>query len=524
MIEGSSTYSGAAAAGRPAAGRRIDAYWLVGLALTAASVFLFFVNTRHGIGILPDSTRYMGISEVPYDAPVYHWMLQGPAATGMGLSQGAKLIALFFLCANCLLLWHILARTTGRYGAAALGSALILFAPAFVAFHAVAMSEAPFLFCLLLAIETLRQFWIGRQRGWVFACGLAIGVGALVRFTAPPMGAAIALALLCDRRVPLRRRFGDALILAAVSAFLFLGWSVASELVVGRSTGRALAFYGNMKTADLWASLNTFTIWLFPSLVPMAIRLVVTCAALAGATYLFVRHVRNMMRDEAPSASGLLTLALGFFFPIYLCFMVLAISLEANLTFNSRYGLPIYMTGIMMLTILLARIPRRDRTLRTARIAFLILGLLVLGSNLVRSADRSRAAYRDGIGYAGVSFTRSPLMEDVARLPENATLYSNGQDAIAYVLGRPTHLSPSDVLYRTGLPDPANPLSQQIARINREAAAGPVYIIFVDGVDWRFYLVPEERLQRLLTLKPVAREKDGRIYAVVSPSAPSPIR
>src|SRR3546814_9457230 len=67
----------------------------------------------------------------------------------------------------------------------------------------------------------------------------------LVRFTAPPLGAAIAICLLINPRHPLRQRILDACRIAVVSGSIFVLWTFASEALVGRSTGRPLQFYGN---------------------------------------------------------------------------------------------------------------------------------------------------------------------------------------------------------------------------------------------------------------------------------------
>src|SRR3546814_15937285 len=54
-------------AGIPA--NNVDAriFWTGGIACVLVSSFLFLLGTRYGIGILPDSTRYMSINDKPFD-------------------------------------------------------------------------------------------------------------------------------------------------------------------------------------------------------------------------------------------------------------------------------------------------------------------------------------------------------------------------------------------------------------------------------------------------------------------------
>src|SRR3546814_5877234 len=74
------------------------------------SSFLFLLGTRYGIGILPDSTRYMSINDKPFDAPLYPWMLMGLAATGISIEYTAKLAGLLLVGVNSALIWYLLAK------------------------------------------------------------------------------------------------------------------------------------------------------------------------------------------------------------------------------------------------------------------------------------------------------------------------------------------------------------------------------------------------------------------------------
>src|SRR3546814_14747636 len=118
-------------AGIPA--NNVDAriFWTGGIACVLVSSFLFLLGTRYGIGILPDSTRYMSINDKPFDAPLYPWMLMGLAATGISIEYAAKLACLLLVGVNSALIWYLLARAKNRSASSAIGRPILLLSPTF---------------------------------------------------------------------------------------------------------------------------------------------------------------------------------------------------------------------------------------------------------------------------------------------------------------------------------------------------------------------------------------------------------
>src|SRR3546814_412185 len=208
------------------------------------------------------------------------------------------------------------------------------------------MSEPLFIFAILVTLLTLLRYWETEERTWLLACGIGVGAASLVRFTAPPLGAAIAICLLINPRHHLRQRILDACRIAVVSGSIFVLWTFASEALVGRSTGRPLQFYGNMDSDAWMSSLAALMAWLLPEQLPIAARITVFSLALAGGVYLSVWHGRRVLAltRESRVSDAMLPIVLGLFFIAYLAFMVLATSLEANLSLNTRYAFPLYVT------------------------------------------------------------------------------------------------------------------------------------------------------------------------------------
>ena len=113
--------------------------------LPLLALLLFLLVTHHGIGIWPDSTRYMSLSSQPWDAPLYPALLQLVAMPGIDIVSGAWGIGLVLAPLNAFLAWYLIRTASGSPAAAALGTAIIIIAPQTVTLHGLAMSEPLFL-------------------------------------------------------------------------------------------------------------------------------------------------------------------------------------------------------------------------------------------------------------------------------------------------------------------------------------------------------------------------------------------
>lgn len=491
---------------------------LLSLILVAISLIVFFLNIRHGIGILPDTTRYMGINDQPYDAPLYAWLFKVAAALGFDLTATATVAAIVLLCANAVLLVTLLYRLTGQITYAAAGAALVVFAPQFVTQHALAMSEPLFLMLLFVTMHLSLSYLETEKRRTLALSGLALGAASLARFTAPPLGAALATVYLLNPGRRLSRRVADTAILSAISGGVFFGWVLSSHLSGAQSIGRDLSFLGTMGLREWYISLTAMAAWMLPDDVPDVVRIPVLLLVLAGCAILVCRMVVDWRRSSLPemSAADLMLVALSLFFVFYVAFVFLASAIEANLHLNGRYGFPAQVTLAIVATSLAARLlskPGQPRALAMALTAFAAVIVAVHGT---RTAVRTHDVYRAGLGFNGLTWKESPALAGVRKLPADSVIYSNGADAISYIIGRQAHFIPHERLLRTNLPDPVNPLPSQIAAMQKNAETRPVHVVYLDKVWWRPYLIVEGKLAKSAGLELIETQTDGRIYKIAT--------
>jgi hypothetical protein len=495
--------------------------------LGAVSLILFFLNTRHGIGVLPDSTRYMGMDQNPYDAPVYAWLLRASVPLGIDFNTMATAVAVIVLSLNVVLVTAFLFRITEHIIYAAAGSALILFSPHFVTFHSLAMSEPLFLLFLLLTLHLSLTFLQTENRFWLVLTGLALGLATLTRFTAPPLGAALALVFLLDRRHRLTKRIANAAILFAISGTMFFGWVTANHYSGEQSIGRELSFLGTMGLKEWYKSFVAMVAWFLPDDVPNFMRFPVFILALGMIAFLAWKQGLRTLGPSPVKKPGteLILVVLAFAFMSYVAFVFLASAIEANLFLNGRYGFPAYVFLIFLSAGLISRhfaLPKKSKALAVGVATFAVLILAAHGAS---TAVRTYDAFQNGIGYNSLVWKSSPTVASLRKLPADAAFYSNGSDAVAYVVRKPSRYIPHEWLLRTNLPDATNPLPQQIAAIRERAETQSVYVVYFDMIWWRPYLIDEKKLKADLGMELVESLPDGRIYKVtadtnVSPSSP----
>jgi hypothetical protein len=257
--------------------------------------------------------------------------------------------------------------------------------------------------------------------------------------------------------------------------------------------------------------MDSLSAFMMPTFIPAAIRYIAAACILLLAAYLVYRALVRVVRDGSTARADVLTVVFGLSIAWYAVFLVISVNIEANLPINGRYLFPVYIAIIVVLFAALGR-HRAGSTPRAADMAILaLIGLVIVGHGF-RSAAQASEAYREGIGYQGPKWHSSPTILAINQLAADAKIFSNAPDAINYLTGRHADLVPTRFERRTGESDPGNPYQAQLEALTAALLEGNAYVVFIDNVDWRFYLATEEDLRKDAGLQVTQTLSDGRIY------------
>lgn len=478
-------------------------------AIVAGMVVIYLLSTRHGIGIWPDSVGYLQLGVIRHFSPLYTWMLEAVAALGLDIADAAKLLGLALAAANAFLIWRIALMACGGIAPALVATALIILSPLFILLHSLAMTEPLFLALTMIALFPFARGAASGDRRLLISAGVIVGISMLARFAgAATLGAMCVASLMVSGRTRLARIIDSASIGTAGSA-IFLGWAMLSHLTTGQSTGREFALNGNVDAARLLRALDAAATSLMPPQLPQIAAYGVLGAAVAGASLTAFLYAKRRMKAASSRNTDAMILFCGAYCIIYVAFIALSVTIESNLPINGRYLFPLYVFGVLGCV---AAFGALDLPPKPARMGLLALGAVVVVSHSVRAVINVATAYRDGIGYANVSWNRSPIMEAIAALPAAATIYTNGPDAVAFVIRRCADYLPVKVNRFTGKEERDNPYGPQLARMDANLNRPDTYVAFIDRITWRFYLPREQELVDTLKLTLLDDTGVGRIY------------
>jgi hypothetical protein len=523
-------------AARPAARRRIAGALVAGI---AACFLVFEATAPPGPGLDPDAMAYLGaaqwlVARGGYRIPSSSWTaadsteplahfppglptaIAAPIALGIPALQSARLIICLSALVGAALVYALVDAAAGAT-AAAVAVCVVFASPTTLEPYLSALSEPPFIACVLAVVASMTAFEVRRAKrasgagGALLGMGIAGAVALMVRYAgAGIVGAAIVWPLV-DRVLPWTRRVARAALVAAPSVIIGGIWVRRTARAAGASGIRQFTYYGGT-ASGLAAAAGTLRDALVPVERGGAWRGVlagIAAVCLVRVVWLAVRRLwRAGASDDPrePVARALLA-SIAVTAEMYLGFVLLARTVaDPGIPFDRRIMAPLVVLLDMAIVIAVAYVAghrpamkERPRRVRVGIGIGAIAGMAWLAASVVGSRALVEDAVTDGLDLAEARWRESPTLDWVRRDGGSYAIFTNWPPAVYFHAHRATH----------DLPERADALTLRRFR-DRLVRAGGIVVAFDEPNP---EMASPDSIAARVPLRQIARLPDGTIWA-----------
>jgi len=517
---------------------------------------VLFASSRWGIGILADSTVYVGAARLLLSTgqlqaldpqgraiPWIHTAPFFPAtlAAAAALLRIDPVVAAQGLCAIC---FGITVGLVGWVGWRWLGSArfgvlaalLTLIATPMVDIYTAALSEPLYLVLALGALVLLAHYLESPNRKLLVAAAVLSALAILTRYAgAALLGGEGLVLLFLPRNRPWTIRIRDLSLFSFLAGAPIALWLIRNRLATGRSTTATVSLghlsgslatlsgdvpAGSGSSGPLLGGVPAYFSWLFPGSLPSSIRIAATLsmiALLAAALRYASRAHREAPRPSFPAdpGSSLMAVLLAFI-GWHLGLIVMARSfLYSDIVMDDRNLLPT-LGPLLLLVLWSLKKTSESGRMRLAWIPAALILTAFAATNAPRSVSHLLKTAKEGRGYARAAWERSPVLQKLKALPPNIPVYATLPSAVRYLTGIPARLLPIAYDPRGGVAN--SDYKNELEEMRRQASDSGIAVAFVGGNAGRSQSAGE--IQNSLGLILAAQDSIGSL--VWSPSLSRP--
>jgi hypothetical protein len=359
------------------------------------------------------------------------------------------------------------------------------------------MSEAPFVAFSFATLYFLTAYLQRPRRTFLILAAICIAAASLTRWAGISLVPVACAAIFLCRPRPLRARIIDAFLLILIITIAMEAWTIYNRQPASRPYGgRTLAFHPPSKI-KLIAGARALSNWLAPHEVPASEWPVLALTVVVLVIPVIAR------RAGLPTAP----LDLAAIFAIsYIAFILISLTFfDAAIPLNSRIWMPLVPPLVILLAAAIA-IPNRYRPIIALLLAFPIL------LNLYHTFRYANDVHHTGQGYLSVDWRNSELIAHLKKIPPKIPIASNAQDAIYTLLDRSAYGFPM-ARFRTIASDNPN-LRADLIRLYTHDLGKKGLLVFSNRIKRGDFLPTKTRIEKYLTLEPVAELSDGQIYRI----------
>jgi len=498
--------------------------------LLSAGALLY--ATAPGLAVSPDSVFYyagansllagdgytfpdgIGAAQpITHFPPFYPLLLAGLGMSGVPVMACARALQVVLFAGSGMLLGWLLYRSTGRNLPAALLGALFFWVlEDLVLFHTYLWTEGLYYFLTLLGFYTLERAAGQWKWRWLIAAAVVSGLAFLTRYAglANVIGGALVVFLLSQgwRRKVIRTAVFS-LIAGGLPGIVFL-WQ---SRLPGSVTDRGF-HYNPALPSELQASVQDIARWLLPGrLLDTRLPMVVVAGTLAFIAFFLLRLAVRMVRTRMQGMEFLQTASALYIVSYGGLLLVTVFFLDAQTGIGDRLLSPLIAPILLFAFSTGCEINLGKKV----HVTHLLLAALlpVIAFNAVHSWEFIQRSNRGSMkGYNGTSWQEAEIIHWLDNLPEGTPVYSNGNDAVYFVSGRPCARLPYK--YSPFSLQTNRSLESDMQEMDAVLADGGV-VLYFPAIRWRGYLVSLEELEDRYSFEVLFENESGYILGLADP-------
>jgi hypothetical protein len=488
-------------------------------------------TTSSGIGLRDDSFSYFsgadgflagagfaryseldGWKPITNFPPFYSFLLSLPQLAGLEAAASARLVAGISYALAAFTLGLLIFWATKSILPAVAAQSVFLMSPSMLEVNSWALSEGPYLACLLISLFLLALLLEQQEihRGLLGSIIFTLAVAPLTRYAGIVLLGVCFLCMFVLRR-PQRNRFAINLAIPLLAITPLLLFLARNALVSDSATNRPLPYWHppNSQTLLSGASevlatffpvgwLHTWPAWLMVASL-LLITVVLAMQILKG--YRSLRGSRTGTRlDTAVTLLSIHAILYTLFVLFSLYFLDRLIPLNARILAPATVSLiPI---GVLLLYGPL------QRSGRYAKGLFALLAVLIVFGQSWRGIAQAQALSREGMGFNSGIWRSSQVMEYVREQPDRP-IYTNNVPAMYFLANRHATFIPAQFDPASG--QTRSDYSQALARMQGVMVDERGMLVIVGSAPRG--RIPQDQLRELTESLTLTQEfGDGLVY------------
>jgi len=416
-----------------------------------AGIGLLAWVTPYGVGVYVDSLYYVTSAKnllqgigmgrltgtgvfkpMTHYPPLYALILALTQLCGLDMLDGARWVSLLaFGCVIVLAGWIVWQRTRSAFFSLA-SAGLVLGSGVLLRTFSWAMSEPVYIVLELSGFLILAVYLTSARRRWLVLASFVVSLALLTRYVGFSLVGALALVLLVNRSLKVRRRLLDSGLFLSISLLPTFAWFLRNRFVSGTLANRIISWHPI--TEEKFASLMEAVLsWgLLPQRLVLGREVLAFSLIVAGLVIASLIWLARLWpkAERAPEPEFALLLSCWTYLGL------LAISLnwiDATTPLDNRILMPVYLNIFLLLSIGMALLWKRKGFLPRLLAAAM---LLWLGYYTVTRLDGAMLDLRqDGQDYASLKWKNSPTIQFI-REQDPSLIYTNDVTAVYFLAGK----------------------------------------------------------------------------------------